>query len=613
VSDSSAPDDLEHTDLQSSVKPEPTGPADNGAETLEGTTYLRQIKADRAVNRLYGKVLPSPIRAWLVSRTTPQQRQKIRRNLSLLLTPLSGATQAAKTLAVSRRKRPHETLVPHGGRTLLAHPVATPTPLLARRRNLSLITEQLDALGVPYAVIRGTDSVRGRVALPARYRADVAQALIQAAHTDSIYLQRTQHGTALQLASDRTIHAAITDDYFRITRVLTDPSHSLVLALRYGCDVEFWAESDGKLQAPRPNPCTETVDKDEQLTDVAESVLTAFSPRHQLVPTYPTWPGFAEPIYSDIEFPIDLVYTWVDGSDPEWQARRAQFEGDTYHPEASDAARFISHDELRYSLRSVWMNLPWIRTIYLVTDRQVPIWLSSAGSNLVIIDHRDIFTDRSLLPTFNSHAIESQLHHIQDLSEHFIYLNDDVFVGMPLTPDQFFFANGMSKYFPSPALIPLGDPVPADIPSSIAGKNNRRLIRQAFGATITHKMKHTAHALQRSILAEIEERFSEDHRRTAASRLRDITDISVTSSLHHYYGFLTRRACPGAIRYAYFDLRSPDTPRRLRELINRRDRHIFCLNDTTADSTDGRLQRELLLPFLKAYFPVPSPYESLPA
>src|SRR5690606_15824466 len=140
------------------------------------------------------------------------------------------------------------------------------------------------------------------------------------------------------------------------------------------------------------------------------------------------------------------------------------------------------------------------------------------------------------------------------------------------------------------------DPTDSDIPSSAAGKNNRALIRREFGTLITHKMKHVAHALRRSVLYEIEDRFPDAHRSTASNRLRDSTDISVTSSLHHYYAFHTGRAVPGSIRYAYFDLGAKDTPIRLRDLLTKRNFHIFCVN-ATVDGNDS-VQRTVLVPLL---------------
>ena len=55
------------------------------------------------------------------------------------------------------------------------------------------------------------------------------------------------------------------------------------------------------------------------------------------------------------------------------------------------------------------------------------------------------------LPTFNSHAIEASLHHIDGLAEHFVYFNDDMFVGRPLRPEPFFTPNGLARVFQSGA------------------------------------------------------------------------------------------------------------------------------------------------------------------
>ena len=52
-----------------------------------------------------------------------------------------------------------------------------------------------------------------------------------------------------------------------------------------------------------------------------------------------------------------------------------------------------------------------------------------------VVPHSEIFPDTGDLPTFNSHAIEACLHRIPDLSENFLYFNDDVFLGRPRRKD----------------------------------------------------------------------------------------------------------------------------------------------------------------------------------
>ena len=71
---------------------------------------------------------------------------------------------------------------------------------------------------------------------------------------------------------------------------------------------------------------------------------------------------------------------------------------------------------------------------------------------------------------------------------------------------------------------------------------NRALLRERFGRTITRDLEHCATPLRRSVMAELERAFPEDFARTAASRFRSATDISVTNSLYHYYAQFTGRA-----------------------------------------------------------------------
>jgi hypothetical protein len=51
---------------------------------------------------------------------------------------------------------------------------------------------------------------------------------------------------------------------------------------------------------------------------------------------------------------------------------------------------------------------------------------------------RQLFVNKSHLPTFSSPAIESHLHRIPGLADNFLYLNDDVMLGRPIFPDDFY-------------------------------------------------------------------------------------------------------------------------------------------------------------------------------
>ena len=144
---------------------------------------------------------------------------------------------------------------------------------------------------------------------------------------------------------------------------------------------------------------------------------------------------------------IDVVYTWVNGSDPVWLKKKTYWSNlginksvnDTNKAdESSSANRYRDNNELKYSIRSIERYAPWIRNIYLVTDNQIPNWLNLENDRLIMVTHSDIFPNKSHLPVFSSPAIESHLHRIQGISKKFIYFNDDVFLGARVLPDDFF-------------------------------------------------------------------------------------------------------------------------------------------------------------------------------
>ncbi len=124
---------------------------------------------------------------------------------------------------------------------------------------------------------------------------------------------------------------------------------------------------------------------------------------------------------------IDMVFTYCNGNDSNFILRKNKFlniESKNDNPNI----RFEDVGEINYSVKSVVKFLPWIRNIYIVTDRQIPKLEQSIldSSKIKIIDHCEIMPS-DIIPTFNSDVIESYLHNIPGLSEIFLYNNDDCF------------------------------------------------------------------------------------------------------------------------------------------------------------------------------------------
>lgn len=136
---------------------------------------------------------------------------------------------------------------------------------------------------------------------------------------------------------------------------------------------------------------------------------------------------------------IDVVIPWVDPTDKEWQASKNKFLKDLNNDKVDNSEnRFRDWDNFRYVFRGIDKFMPWVHKIYIITCGQVPDWMNKeADDRLVIVNHSD-YIPKEYLPTFSSHPIELNLHRIKELSEHFIYLNDDYFVINETSPEDFF-------------------------------------------------------------------------------------------------------------------------------------------------------------------------------
>lgn len=320
----------------------------------------------------------------------------------------------------------------------------------------------------------------------------------------------------------------------------------------------------------------------------------------------------AEPDPSEVAFPIDAVYMWVDDSDPAWRARRdAVYEGTTVpesepDSEAQAPARYRDRGELRASFRSLELYAPWIRTIYLVTDRQRPTWLDPDSSRVVIVDHRDIFEDPSVLPSFNSHAIESQLHRIPGLSEHYLYLNDDVLFNVPVSPTDFFTPQGKLKVVLSRSHRPLIDESKLTALEQ-ARANSARLLERDFGRPVTRLFAHVPFAQSKALAAEVSQTYAEEIASTLSHPFRCGEDYVITSWLFLYTALFTGRAVPSDLTFAYFNVAQEESRHRMASWDRFAAAAVLCVNDSPDQTSEEH--SATLESWLKQLYAVPTTYE----
>ncbi len=306
---------------------------------------------------------------------------------------------------------------------------------------------------------------------------------------------------------------------------------------------------------------------------------------------------------------IDLVYLWVDGSDPQWKKKKLAFTNAlSDNSETNAAGRYISNDELKYSLRSVAQHAPWIRNIFIVTDNQKPAWLNTDHPKIKVIDHTEIIP-KEVLPLFNAIAIEYFLYKVPGLSEHFLYANDDMFFNGNLSPDFFFAEDGYPFVFLKRkkfgkwynrlrALVKDDGHYRRTVVKSMS------LVDKKFGKYYSGLPHHNIDAYKKSDYQKaVEEVFSEEVKKSQIHRLR--TEGDFHRSAIAYYSLAIGH---GHIKYVDRKIAS-----RMQIYNSNFEEHmekfhplLFCLNDNEKATDEHRL---LVQPFLESIFPNKSAFE----
>ena len=108
------------------------------------------------------------------------------------------------------------------------------------------------------------------------------------------------------------------------------------------------------------------------------------------------------------------------------------------------------NEELKYSLRSILQNIPWIRKIFIIMPNERVSYFKS----ILQIQKKIIYIrDKDLLgyDSANNYAFTFSLYRLNKfgLSKNFIYMEDDYFIGKPLKKSDFFYYDeNKRKIFP---------------------------------------------------------------------------------------------------------------------------------------------------------------------
>jgi hypothetical protein len=336
---------------------------------------------------------------------------------------------------------------------------------------------------------------------------------------------------------------------------------------------------------------------------------------------------------------VDFVFSWVDGSDPKHQTLRTRYlvarqlrgappmrqtraqaqaqaqvmatpyaPGSDLHSTSYESCRWRSSGEINQSVKSVLKFAPWVRNIYVVCSLgQNPnlqgLLIPGHGQStheIVVIQDSDICP---IVPVFNSHAIEANLHKIPGLAEKFVYMCDDMFLGSPVEKSFFFDEpTGKAKVLLGKTMqVPewFGRNIKSRHPAWYCARiNNFILLNHIYGKKLRRDTIHQAHALTKAAVGRAwsNPTLCAKLEKTCRSRFRSVDDVEPIG-LFSWVGIETQlcvplvaEAIPHVLRNMYVDIHdSCDCQKIAHDLKTKRPR-LYCLNDTMVRPSVGQLR-----------------------
>ena len=300
---------------------------------------------------------------------------------------------------------------------------------------------------------------------------------------------------------------------------------------------------------------------------------------------------------------IDLVYTWVDGSDKKWLEKKNKYsKNDKLNKNEQENIRYTNIDELKYSLRSVYKYANWFNNIYIVVDDdQKPEWLNLGNSKVKLIKHSEIFSDKNDLPTFNSHSIESNLHNIPNLSKYFIYMNDDIFFGNYVNKTDYI--SSYLHYFSNNNDICMYNVnnIPESKVNGYYGAWNKtqKLMKNKLNINPSCQW-HQGVILNKNTFKSVSNIFKDEFKKTSSSRFRSPEDI-VPIGMCYQYGlknneYIKKTTLSNIFININDNLKQIDNIKKIKPCV-------FCLNN------NNNKKNHTIINFLNEYYPDKSPYE----
>lgn len=301
---------------------------------------------------------------------------------------------------------------------------------------------------------------------------------------------------------------------------------------------------------------------------------------------------------------IDFVVSWVDSMDKNWQKRMNQQLKYMGKEELMiDESRYHDFGFFKFWFRSIEKYAPWVNHVYVITDKQKPSFFNET-SKFTIVDHSD-FIPKKYLPTYSSSVIELFLDKIPNISDHFVYFNDDMLLNSFTSPDDFFNKDGLPMDAAISSVLqpvqkfdylPFNDMLVINrnfkkkkvlsehkmkFFSLKYGLNNllKALLTLPFNNWSNFKIQHIPYSLRKKDYEMLRNYSSKEIDTTARMHFRSNRDINIWLLLELRFmkgEFEPRKVKSGV----YFDF---DNTKKLINAIERDDAKMICINDDSKE------------------------------
>ena len=307
-------------------------------------------------------------------------------------------------------------------------------------------------------------------------------------------------------------------------------------------------------------------------------------------------------------YDIDFVISWMNPNDENWRVQKAKYwaiEINDPNYDVNQVARFRDWDNLQYWFRGVEQFAPWVHKIYFVTWDSVPDWLNLNHPKLTVIRDSEILPE-GCGPCFSPNPMETNLHRIPGLSDHFVFFNDDMFLLDRVEKTDFFkkglpremavsysLCNNISNDPFQHMLVSMMGAINGCFDKKVVQRKNiRKWINPKYGKQNIHTIAtwynrdfsgimipHLPSSMRKTTYKAVWGRLEEQLMKTSCHRFRDFTDI--TQYIFRYWAICSGDFEPtNVFKYGKEFFMNDDSLAMLCQIIENQSYKMICINDS---------------------------------